>query len=91
MPNNIEYTVYMNEFLEFEKENNSHVNLFGALSPESYVKIMEALIDTEKVDVDDIVDYTEWRENLWEDLSANELFEQAADLNYTAPSGVQTI
>jgi len=36
-------------------------------------------------------DYTEWRENLWEDLSANELFEQAADLNYTAPSGVQTI
>jgi len=45
----------MNEILEFEKEkeNNSHVNLFGALSPENYVEIMEALKDTEKVDVDE--------------------------------------
>jgi len=36
-------------------------------------------------------DYTKWRENLWEDLSPRELFEQAAQMDYTIPEGVQVI
>ena len=36
-------------------------------------------------------DYTKWRENLWKNLTARELFEQAASENYIAPEGVQII
>jgi hypothetical protein len=35
-------------------------------------------------------DYTKWRENLWEDLTTQELFERAGK-NYKAPDGVQII
>jgi hypothetical protein len=35
-------------------------------------------------------DYTEWRENLWEDLTPRELFEKAAK-NYQVPAGVQRV
>jgi hypothetical protein len=35
-------------------------------------------------------DYTEWRENLWEELTPRELFEKAAK-NYQAPAGVQRV
>jgi len=36
-----------------KRKNINHVNLFGALSPESYMEMMEALKDTERVDVDE--------------------------------------
>jgi hypothetical protein len=35
-------------------------------------------------------DYTKWRENLWEDLTARELFEKAAK-DYKVPERVQTV
>ena len=38
-------------------------------------------------------DYTEWRENLWENLSPRELFESASEVerNYTVPARVNVI
>ena len=38
-------------------------------------------------------DYTEWRENLWENLSPRELFESASEVerNYTVPARVNII
>ena len=36
-------------------------------------------------------DYTKWRENLWEDLTPQELFEQAAQMDYKPPSRVKII
>ena len=36
-------------------------------------------------------DYTKWRENLWEDLTTEELFEKVAQLDYTPPSHVKII
>lgn len=38
-------------------------------------------------------DYTKWRENLWEDLKPNELFELAAkaEENYSIPKGIEII
>ena len=35
-------------------------------------------------------DYTKWRENLWEDLTAQELFERAGQ-DYEPPKNVQVI
>jgi len=37
--------------------------------------------------------YTEWRKNLWEDLTAQELFERAAktEEGYSVPMGVDVI
>lgn len=38
-------------------------------------------------------DYTKWRENLWEDLTPQELFEHAAkaEEKYGVPKGVEVI
>jgi hypothetical protein len=38
-------------------------------------------------------DYTKWRENLWENLTLEELFAQTAeiDASYTVPEGVQVL
>ena len=38
-------------------------------------------------------DYTEWRENLWEDLTIDEVFERAkkAQEKYGVPDGVEVI
>ena len=38
-------------------------------------------------------DYTKWRENLWEDLTPQELFESAARIEneYGVPEGVERI
>jgi len=39
------------------------------------------------------LDYTKWRENLWEDLTLNELLDRAvkAEEKYGVPDGVQII
>ena len=39
------------------------------------------------------LDYTEWRENLWEDLTLHELLEHAAEAEekYGVPEGVEII
>ena len=39
------------------------------------------------------LDYTNWRENLWEDLTLNELLQRAvkAEEKYGVPKGVQII
>jgi len=38
-------------------------------------------------------DYTNWRENLWEDLTPQELFERAAktEVKYGLPKGIERI
>jgi hypothetical protein len=38
-------------------------------------------------------DYTKWRENLWEDISLNELLDRAAEAEdkYGVPDGIQII
>ena len=39
------------------------------------------------------LDYTKWRENLWEDLTPEELFESAAKIEeeYGVPEGIEII
>ena len=38
-------------------------------------------------------DYTQWRENLWEDLTPQELFDSASDIeqSYVVPAGVKVL
>jgi len=42
---------------------------------------------------DNEVDYTMWRENLWEGLTSRELFERAAktEETYSVPTGIEII
>ena len=40
-------------FSDESKKVKNHVKLFGALSQESYLEIVEALKDTERVDIDE--------------------------------------
>ena len=55
----------------------------GAVETEIFISI----INTNEFD------YTKWRENLWDNLTPQELFESASETaqNYTVPKGVKVI
>ena len=77
MKNDIQATAIYSAGMKLLRDN------LGAIETEIFISI---ICSSE-------FNYTEWRENLWEDLTPQELFERAAktEEEYEVPAGVTVI
>ena len=77
MYNDVQTTAIISAGMKLLREN------LGTIESENFISKISA----------NELDYTKWRENLWEDLTPRELFERAAETekNYDIPKGVVRI